>query len=57
MAEKFMYTYNDNTQNFHFCRLQLEVEIYKHFHNNEPNNQNLIGIVPKVVEPMNGKRY
>ena len=51
-----MYIPNDNTQNFPFCRLQLEVEIYKHF-NNEPNNQNLIGIVPKVVEPMNGKRY
>ena len=54
MADKLMYIVPiDNTQNYHFSRLQVMVErldskLY------EPTNQNLIK-VPKIVKPTNKK--
>ncbi len=47
IADKFMYIYNDNTQNYHICRLQLVVETFGNL-----INQNSIE-VPKVVKPTN----
>ena len=51
ITEKLMYIPNDNTQNWHFCRLQLVVETsWKQL--NEPTNQNSI-TVQKLIEPTN----
>ena len=49
MANKLMYTPNDDTQNYPFSRLQLEVETFGH-----STNQNLMKF-PKVVKPTNKK--
>ena len=43
-----MYIPNDDTQNYHFCRLQLVVNAKLY----EPTNQNKIK-VSKVVNPTN----
>ena len=40
MTDKLMYILNDYAQNFLFCRLQLEVEMFGHS-NNKTNIQNL----------------
>ena len=46
MGDKLMYIPNDDTQNYHFFRLQLVLESFGH--------SNLIK-VPKVVKPTNKK--
>ena len=46
MADKWMYIHYDDTQNYSFCRLQLEVETLD-TQLNETTNQNSIK-VPKV---------
>ena len=46
-----MYTPNDDTQNYPFCRLKLVVETLNTQHN-KPTNQNSLK-VPKVVKPTN----
>ena len=43
MADNLMYISNDDTQNFPFCRLQLEVETFGHSIN-ESTNQNSIQV-------------
>ena len=48
-----MYISNDNTQNYHFCRLQKVVETFGHS-NHDTINQNVIE-APKVVKPTNKK--
>ena len=48
MADKLVYIPNGDTQNYPFCRLQLDSQLY------EPTNQNSTQ-VPKVVEPRNKK--
>ena len=53
MADKFMYIPNDDTLNYHICRLQLVVKTFRHSIN-EPTNKNLIK-VPKVVKSTNKK--
>ena len=47
-----MYIPHDNTQNYHFCKVQLVVETFGQL--NEPTNQNSLKI-PKVVKPTNEK--
>ena len=42
MANKFMYIPNDDTQNYHICRLHL----------NDPTNQNSLEVL-KVAEATN----
>ena len=49
MAYKLIYIPNDNTQNYPFCRLLLEVETFKH------STQWKLIKVSKVVEPTNKK--
>ena len=49
MADKLMHTPNDDTQNYPFSRLQLEVETFGH-----STNQNSIKVL-KVVKPSNKK--
>ena len=51
MADKLMYTPNDDTQNYPYCSLQLVVKTFG-YRTYEPTNQNSI-IVPKVVKPTN----
>ena len=46
MADKLMYTPNDDTQNYPFCRLKSIAKTLKLM------NQ-LIKLVPKVVKPAN----
>ena len=48
-----MYIPNDDSQNYHFCRLQLVVETFGHSIY-QRNQLNLI-LVPKVVKPTNKK--
>ena len=53
MADKFMHILNDDTQNYHFCRLQLEFETFGHSINKRTNKKSL----KKVVKSTNKKRY
>ena len=46
MADKLMYISNYDTQNYHFCRLKLEVKTFEH--STAPNNQN--SQVPNVIK-------
>ena len=60
MTNKLMHISNDDTQNCPFCRLQLEVETFRHS-TNELTNHNSIKI-PNVIKPTKdnesqGKRY
>ena len=47
-----MYIPHDNTQNYHFCKVQLVVETFGQL--NDQTNQNSLKI-PKVVKPTNEK--
>ncbi len=49
MADKLLYTFNADTQNYRFLRLKLK-RLDTHF--NEPTNQNSLK-VPKMVKPTN----
>ena len=49
MADKSMYIHNDDTQNYHFCILELVVETFKL---NKPTNQNSVK-VHKDIKPTN----
>ena len=49
MADKLMYITNDDTQNYHFCRLQLVVEMIGLL--TKRTNQSKLIKVPKVVKP------
>ena len=51
MADKLMYITNDDTQNYHFCRLKLVVETFEH--STWLTNQSKFTEVPKVVKPTN----
>ena len=53
MADKLMYIPNDDTQNYHFCRLQSVIKTFGS-QLNESTNQNSIK-VPKVDKLMNKK--
>ena len=53
MTDKLMYIPNVNTQNYPFFRLRLLLDTQI----NEPGNQNLKYIAPKVVKPTNKKTY
>ena len=53
MVHILLYIANDDTQNHHFCRLQLVVES-KNTKNIEPANQNSVK-VPKLVKPTSKK--
>ena len=53
MANKLMYIPNDDTQNNHFCRLQLMVETFEHL--TKWTNQSNLLKVSKVVKAMNKK--
>ena len=52
LSDKSRYIPNKETQNNHFCRLQLVIETFGQF--DEPTNQNSMK-VPKVVKLMNKK--
>ena len=51
VADKFIYIPNDDTENYPFCRLQLETCSYQLY---EPTNQNSIKVL-NVVRPTNKK--
>ena len=55
MADKLMYIPNDDTQNYHFCRLQLVVETFI-TQLNFPSNQNSEKASIVLSQPI-GKRY
>ena len=55
LADKLMYIPNDVTQNYPFCRLRLVVETFEH--STKWINQLKFNKVPKIVKPMNTKRY
>ena len=55
MADKLMYIPNDNSQNYHFCILQLVAETRLDTQLNAPTNQN--SKVPKVVKSTNKNCY
>ena len=54
MADKLMYTPNDDSQNYPFCRLNLVVKTFEHL-TYKPTNQNSVKILIKVVYPTNKK--
>ena len=53
MADKLMYIPNDDTQNYFFCRLQLDVETFGHstYWTNQSNSIK----VPEIDESTNKK--
>ncbi len=53
MADKLMYTPNDDTQNCSFYR--LEVETFRHL--TQWTNKSWFKIVPKVFEQMNERMF
>ena len=55
MADKLKYIPNDDTQNYHFCRLQLVVET-RNTQLNEPTIRYTIK-VSKVAKPTNKENF
>ena len=53
MADKLMYIPNDDTQNYHFCRIKLMVATFEH--STKLTNQSKFIKVPKDVKPTNKK--
>ena len=55
MADNLMFTHNDDTQNYSFCRFQ-SVQCLKRLYTqlNEPTNQNSMKI-PKFFKPTNNE--
>ena len=39
MTDKLMHVYNDDTQNYPFCSLHLNIETFRYTKLNEPTNQ------------------
>ena len=53
MVNKLMYIPNNDTQNYHFCRLRLVVETFQH--STKRTNQSKLINRPKVVKTTNKK--
>ena len=53
MANKLMYIPNDNTQNYHSCRLQLVVDTQL----NKSTNQNSVKVVKQTKKKMLSKNF